>query len=112
MADAFDAFLASSLAPEDRPPDRRFVANVQARILIEDRLARERRVLVTSLATQLLALLAVGAGLWVLGRAAPVATWFAHSEPLGLVTLLVAFGFVVAMFSSSGRPSLRGVQLS
>jgi hypothetical protein len=70
MADAFEQFLSDSLAPAERLPDRRFVAGVQARIILEDRLARDRRQLAGSLLMQVAALLAVAAGVWVLGSAA------------------------------------------
>ena len=103
MADPFDRFLESSLAPDERLPDRRFVAAVQARIMLDDRLARERRSVVATLMTQLAALLAVAAGLWVLGRAEPVAEWFAQSSALGLAMLLLAFASIVALFSRATR---------
>ena len=35
MADEFDAFLAVALAPEQREPDRAFVARVQAGIRLD-----------------------------------------------------------------------------
>ena len=111
MADAFDRFLAASLAPAERLPDRRFVASVQARIMLEGRLESERRALMASLAAQLVALLAVAAAVWILGHAVPVGKWFAQSSALGLVVLLLAFGFVVAMFISAGRPTLRSLEL-
>ena len=111
MADAFDQLLESSLAPDERLPDRQFVTRVQARILVEDRLARERRALIANLVTQLIALFAVAAALWVLGHAAPIAEWFAQSSAVGLLTLLAAFACVVALFSSSGRPALRSLEL-
>jgi hypothetical protein len=107
MADGFDQFLASSLAPAERAPDRRFVARVQARIMLEEQLARERRALVAGLAKQLAALIAVAAAVWVIGSAAPVAQSFAEFPGIGRLLLLAAFGFVVAMFSRSGRPALR-----
>jgi hypothetical protein len=99
MPDEFDRFLASSLAPEECLPDRRFVVGVQSRIVVEDALGRERRVLVAILAKQLLGLIAVTAAAWTVGKAAPVAEFFERSPATALAILLVAFGFVVAMFS-------------
>ena len=104
MADEFDRFLASSLAPAERLPDRSFVTAVRARIILDDRLARERRSVIGNFVTQIVALLAVAAALWVLGRAAPVAEWFAQSSALGLAMLLLAFAAIVGLFirTSSG----------
>ena len=42
MADKFDHFLASSLAPAERLPDRSFVTAVQARIILDDPELRAR----------------------------------------------------------------------
>jgi len=99
MADAFERFLADSLAPPQRTPDRRFVSIVHSRILLEDRLAAERRTLVADLIKQLAALIAVAAALWFMGRAAPVAEWFAQHRAAGLAALLVAFGLLIALLS-------------
>jgi hypothetical protein len=101
MADAFEQFLSDSLAPAERLPDRRFVAGVQARIILEDRLARDRRQLAGSLLMQVAALLAVAAGVWVLGSAAPVAQWSAEFPGGALIILAAGFGLLVAMFSRS-----------
>ena len=101
MADSFEQFLSDSLAPAERLPDRRFVAGVQARIALEDQLGRERRRLAASLLMQVAALLAVAAGVWVLGSAPPVVEWSAESPGGALVILLVGFGLLVAMFSRS-----------
>ena len=105
MADEFDRFLAAALAPEERAPDRRFVARVQAAILLEERLAAQRSSVLRGLATQLVALAAVAAALWWLGRAAPVAGWFGESPALGLGVLLTGFACLVGLFSlrSGGR---------
>jgi len=108
MADPFDQFLARSLAPEQRLPDRRFVAQVEARILLEEQLERERRALVANVIKQLIALLAVAAAAWMIGNAGPVAEAFAQTPAVGLLLLLVAFGFVVALFS---RPTASGLRL-
>lgn len=99
MADSFEQFLSDSLAPAERLPDRRFVAGVQARIVLEDQLVRERRRLGASLLMQVAALLAVAAGVWVLGAAPPVAQSSAQFPAGALIMLLVGFGLLVAMFS-------------
>jgi len=106
MADEFDRFLASSLAPEERLPDRRFVAVVQSRILVEDAFKRERRVLIATLAKQLVGLFAVTAAAWTMGRAAPIAGFFERSPTTGFALLLAVFAFVVAMFSRGSSDSM------
>lgn len=111
MADDFDWFLAAALSPAPRLPDRQFVAGVQVRILLEERLSQERRRAAASLLTQLLALLGVTAAAWRIGGAAPVANLFARTPWAGLLILLIAFGFVVAMFSSLGRSPRCGRQI-
>jgi hypothetical protein len=102
MADEFDRFLASSLAPPERLPDLRFVSAMQMRIVLEDRVARHGRGLRDNLLRQMLGLSAVAAGIAVLSNAAPVAEWSARSPALGLATLLIGFLFVIAVLS--GRP--------
>lgn len=98
MADEFDRFLEAALAPPERVPDRRFVAGVQARIALDERLARERGALIGALLKQLAALLAVAAGLWVLGFAAPVDRFVAQSPAVALLVLIGAFGCAAALF--------------
>lgn len=103
MADEFDRFLAVSLAPPERPPDRRFVGSVQARVVLADQLTVERRAVLAGLIKQFIALLAVTTAVWFLGRASPVADFFSRTPALGLAILLAGFGFVVLLFSGSGR---------
>lgn len=104
----FDALLASALAPPERPGDRRFVARVQARIELEDRLDAQRRLLVGGLVKQILALLAIAAGAVWLGRAASVANFFAQSPATGLAVLLTIFAFLALVVVPRGAgPALR-----
>lgn len=105
MADAFDRFLESGLAPPERDPDRHFVARVQAMIALEERMAAQRRSIAGALLRQLLGLLAVGAAAIWIGRAAPVASWFDQSPAAALAVLLIAFGSLVALFGGTGAPS-------
>jgi hypothetical protein len=112
VADEFDRFLASSLVPAERLPDRRFVATVQARIVLDDQLARQRRAVVAGLIKQLIALLAVTAAVWVFGKASPVANFFAQTPGLGVTILLAGFTFVVLLFSSSSRWAARRFPVS
>jgi hypothetical protein len=106
MADEFEQFLASSLAPPNRVPDRRFVAAVQARVALEDQLRRERRALVANLAKQLAGLVAIAAAVWTIGKAPPVADFFAGSPAASLGILLLAFAFVAAMLSPASRSAM------
>lgn len=106
MADEFERFLASSLAPPKRLPDRRFVAAVHVRIEVEHLLQRQRRQLAASLASQLIALFAVAAGLWWLARAAPIAARLSEFPTVALVLLLFAFAILVALLARSRSGSL------
>src|SRR5689334_23736557 len=99
MADPFDRFLEAALAPPERLPDRRFVAAVQTRILLEDRLAEQRRALVANALKQLLALVAVAASVWVVTRSAPVGNWLSEEPAVALGILLAVFALVVALLS-------------
>ena len=99
MADQFDRMLAEALAPEAGGPDRLFVARVQARVALDERLRAERRSVLRQLGIEVAALAAVaGAILW-LTRAAPVAGFFAESPEVGLTALLSAFALLVLLFS-------------
>lgn len=100
MADEFDRLLKSALQPPEGLPDRQFVARVQARIALEEQLSSERRLVVGGLIKQLLALAAVAAAIWWVGRAAPVASSFAESPALGLAILLIAFLFLTVVVSA------------
>jgi hypothetical protein len=104
MTDGFHDFLKSELAPPDRAPDRSFVTRVQAAIALEERLAAHRSSLVRGLVKQLVALAGIAAGLSWVGKAAPVASWFAGSPAVGLTVLLAAFAFVIVLL---GRPEGR-----
>ena len=103
MADDFDRFLASALAPPQREPDRAFVGRIQAQLALEEHFAAERRSVARELIQQLIALLSVGAGAWWLGKSAPVAGWAAESPALALATLAAAFMFLVVMFTVRPR---------
>ena len=99
MADELDRFLASSLSPVHREPDRRFVAAVQARILLEERLARQRRALLANLAKQLIALFALAAGAWIITHAAPIADWSGDAPAIALAILLGAFALFLFLIA-------------
>ena len=103
MTDEFERFLRGSLAPPERLPDRSFVASMQARIALEERLDRQRRQLVAGLLSQLAGLAAIAAGLIVLSRSPGALELASDSPQIFLAGLLAAFGCVVALFSSSAR---------
>jgi uncharacterized membrane protein YczE len=98
MPDEFERFLASSLAPPERLPDRWFVAAVQARVELEERFARQRRQLIGSFAVQLVALFAVSCGLFWFASSAPVDGWFAKFPTVGIGLVLIAFVPLIALF--------------
>jgi hypothetical protein len=106
MADEFDTFLKQALAPPAEA-DRVFVARMQAHIRLEERLASERRIMVSKLWKELVALLAIAGALVWLSRSPAVAEWAASAPALAVAILLLAFCFVVTIFSGgSGARSL------
>lgn len=100
MADEFERFLASALAPEQRDADRRFVARVQARIALDERMRAGRKAAVRQLLSEVLALAAVAAALLWLSRAARVGEFFSDSPAAALGALLTAFALLAVLFSS------------
>lgn len=108
MADEFDAFLAKGLAPEEREPDRAFVARVQAGIRLDEQLRAERRTMVATLAVQFLGVAAIAAAIVWLLRAPEIGAFATESPAFLLLILLVAFSFVIVLFSSGA--SSRGPQ--
>ncbi|HEX6604617.1 MAG TPA: hypothetical protein VF027_07035 [Sphingomicrobium sp.] len=99
MADEFDLMLGSALSPNGREPDRLFVARVQARVALDERLRAERRFAIRQLGIEVLALAAVAAALLWLMRAAPIASFFAGSPEIALTALLALFASLVLLFS-------------
>ena len=97
MADQFDHLLKSALAPSNRAPGRKFVLRVQAAIALEERLAAQRSSLLRDLAKQLVAVATVGAAIWWVSKAGPVAAWLAQSPAAGLAIVLAAFVFLVVV---------------
>lgn len=100
MADEFDAFLAAGLAPEEREPDRAFVARVQAGIRLDEQLRAERRGMVGALAVQFLGVVAIAAAIVWLLRAPEIGVLASESPAFLLLILLIAFSFVIMLFSS------------
>jgi hypothetical protein len=106
MSDTFDDSLARELAPADREPDRAFVARVQARIRVEQRLDAERAGLLSALSIQILGIAAIAGALWWLSRSPAIESFAGESPAILLLVLLAAFSFVIALFAS--RPSSEG----
>lgn len=100
MADEFDAFLAVALAPEQREPDRAFVARVQAAVRLDEQLRAERHGMFANLAVQCLGVAAIAAAIIWLLRAPEIGTFASESPAFLLLILLVAFSFVIMLFSS------------
>ena len=112
MADDFERFLAAVLSPPERGADRAFVSRVQIQIAIDERFAAQRRLLIRSLAQQLVALLAVGAGAWWLGKAAPIAAWAGESPAMALGAFIAMFMFLAAVVTlRTGSGQLRNISL-
>ncbi len=111
MTDDFDRFLEQALAPDERDADRLFVARVKARIALDQRLRAERRSIFRRLGVEMLALAAVALGLVSVGRAAPVAGFFAESPAGALAALLTAFALLVLLFSRPADvPSVQNIE--
>lgn len=102
MTDEFERFLNESLAPAERLPDRRFVAAVQARIALDERLRAERRALAAGFGKQLIGLGAVAAAVWVLALAAPVASSISEYPAPSLAFSLTGFALLVALLVRAG----------
>ena len=109
MADEFDAFLAAGLAPEEREPDRAFIARVQAGIRLDEQLRAERGGMVATLAVQFLGVAAIAAAIVWLLRAPEIGAFASESPAFLLLMLIVAFSFMIVLFSSgaSSRKPLR-----
>lgn len=99
MADEFERFLAGTLAPPRREPDRAFVASVRAHIALDERLRSERAAAIAAFALQLIALLAVAAGVIWFTRSPGIAEAASESPGLLLLILVGLFSFLVLLLS-------------
>lgn len=104
MADDFDDILAQAIALPEREPDRAFVARVQSQIRLDEQLRAERRSMFSRLAIQFLGIAAIAAGVFWLLRSPEIAAFAAESPAILLAALLVAFSFVVLLFSTETSP--------
>jgi hypothetical protein len=103
----FEVFLATALAPEDREPDRLFVARMQAQVRLDARLTQARGAMARRLGLQLLGIAAVAAAVLIVAESPAAGRLIAYSPEIFVLSLLAAFGFVVAMFSAAPQ-SRRG----
>jgi hypothetical protein len=99
----FDQFLRESLGPEERDPDRAFVARVQAQVRHDAQLSARKRAIGRRLLRDLVGIAAIAAALVVLAESPAVTELASHSPEILVAGLLVAFGCVVALFSTSGQ---------
>ena len=96
MTDEFDTFLRKALAPEERLPDRNFVARIQAEIAFDRDLAGLRRRALRKISTDLLVLVGLTLGLlWV--AQAPEASRYLEKSSAVLAALLCMFGLVAGV---------------
>ena len=95
--DDFDRFI-EALGPEEREPDRLFVTRVQAQVRLDERLAAERRRLLTRLGLELVAVAAVAAALVLLAASPAIGEFAAQSPAIAVAGLVTAFGFLIATF--------------
>jgi hypothetical protein len=103
----FKVFLATALAPEDRDPDRLFVARMQAQVRLDARLTQARGAMARRLGLQLLGIAAVAVAVLIVAESPAAARLIAYSPEIFVLSLLAAFAFVVAMFTSAPQ-SRRG----
>ena len=96
--DAFDAFLAETLAPPARPADRLFVAHTQAMVAEAERYRRWHRRALRQLGSEALVLGAIAGAVLTVGRA-PVAqailSQVPYMAPAMLALALVAWAAAV-----------------
>ncbi len=100
MNDPFDDFLGQALAPPERDPDRAFVAQVHARVLLHEAIRAQRRGALQRLSLQLIALLAVVAAFVLLSRSPEVAAFVAESPAIVLTALIALFSMLIGVFTS------------
>ena len=98
----FDQFLRESLGPEQRDPDRRFVARVQAQVRLDAQLSARKRAIGRRLLRDLVGIAAIAAGFVVLAESPAVTELATHSPQIFVAGLLAAFGSVVLLFSNPG----------
>lgn len=97
MTDEFERFLAAALSPAEREPDLAFVRRVQARIALDERLAAERRAMLSALALKSVAIAVFAAALAWFGRSPAVGELAADAPAILLAILLAGFSFLLLL---------------
>jgi hypothetical protein len=105
MSDPFDDFLGKALAPPERDPDRAFVAQVHARVLLHEAIRAQRQGALQRLSLQLIALIAVVAAFVLLSQSPDVAAFVAESPAIVLTFLIALFSMLIALFASRAGSS-------
>ena len=99
MSDDFDSFLASALAPPERPEDLEFARRVQMRARLDAIERATRKGALQKLLVQLLSLAALAGGLALASRSGAVIQ-LAESAPhlllAGLAVMLLGWLWIVA----------------
>jgi len=99
----FDRYLRNSLGPQEGEPDRVFVSRVHVQVRLDEQLLARKRAIGLRLMRDSIGIAAIAAGLVVIAESPAVTDFAAHSPEILGGGLLVAFGFVVALFINSGR---------
>ena len=101
--DGFDAFLAQSLAPPARLPDKSFIRRVNQQIQLDELHRRSRARMVQRLGVELLSLIAVAAGLLAVGAGTDIADSAGNIPAAALVGMVTLFGLWVTLVSRQER---------
>ena len=101
--DAFDAFLAQSLAPPDRIPDKQFLARVSQQMVLDKLRRRARAKMLERLGVELLSIVAVGAGLLAAGGGTRIAESAGNVPAAVVAGMMIVFAFWVALVSRQQR---------
>jgi hypothetical protein len=101
--DGFDRFLAQSLAPPDRVPDKQFMARVSQQILLAKLQRRARAKMFERLGVEVLSIVALGCGLLAVGGGTDIADAAGNIPPMALIGVLILFGLWVGLVSPKER---------
>lgn len=97
--DRFDRFLASAVAPEERLPDRAFVAKVQLAVSLDAQLAATRTMLFGRIVEQVIALAAVALAAIVVARSPFMSDLLSQDPAVTLAGVVIAFTFLLFMIA-------------
>jgi hypothetical protein len=100
----FDSLLGEALAPPDRPADRGFVLRVERSVAEEERYRRWRRALLRQLATEAMALAALGCSFAFIAQIPAIA--IALNAAPGLVWAALVFLLLVWALMRGRAPAI------